>query len=248
MKEIDRIVAFLSKQFHEAGKDAAVVAVSGGIDSALSLSLTVRALGADHVVPILLPYAKQDMSDAETICTWNSIPRDQWIVRNIQNTADEAMKDLRIPESEHVRRGNVMARTRMIYVFDAAKALDALVVGTENKSEHFLGYFTRFGDAASDIEPISHLTKTKVRAMARELGIPQQILNKEPSAGLWQGQTDETELGFSYEEADKVIEALGKKNSLPKSLNATSMDNTTAKKIILQIQSQQFKHQVPYKI
>lgn len=107
--------------------------------------------------------------------------------------------------SDRVRLGNIMARTRMIVLFDLAKKNQALVCGTENKSEHLLGYFTRYGDQSSDIEPIVHLYKTQVFALAHYLKVPEQIIKQTPTAGLWPNQTDEGEFDFTYKEADQVL-------------------------------------------
>jgi NAD+ synthase len=137
-----------------------------------------------------------------------------------------------------------MARSRMIILFDLAKKNHALVCGTENKSENLLGYFTRFGDAASDIEPISHLFKTQVRELAEFLELPQEIINQPPSAGLWGGQTDEKQFGFSYEEADQVLYLyFEKKYSFDK---IKSLGFKYVEKIIDLVNANSFKHQVPY--
>lgn len=134
-----------------------------------------------------------------------------------------------------------MARTRMICVFDTAKELDALVCGTENKSEHYLGYFTRFGDAASDIEPISTLYKTQVRMAAVDLGIPEVFLTKAPSAGLWENQTDEGEMGFTYEDADRALAVLLGEST-------EEVDQNLLKKVDTVVKAQEFKRMVPYSL
>ena len=126
---------------------------------------------------------------------------------NIGKAVDELAATLGAADDQ-LRLGNIMARVRMICLYDLAKQLDALVCGTENKSEKYLGYFTRFGDEASDIEPIMHLYKTEVYELAKHLGIPGAIVAKPPSADLWSEQTDERELGFSYKEADQVLHVL----------------------------------------
>jgi NAD+ synthase len=127
----------------------------------------------------------------------------------------------------------------MIVVFDTAKRLDALVCGTENKSEHYLGYFTRFGDSASDIEPICNLYKTQVRELVVALGLPKVFLEKAPSAGLWAGQTDEQEMGFSYEDADRALAILLGESS-------EQIDPTTLSKVKKVMTAQAFKLEVPY--
>jgi NAD+ synthase len=158
---------------------------------------------------------------------------DNTIEINIGEMVDSVVDKLNIDES--VRKGNVMARTRMICVFDIAKKLGALVCGTENKSEHYLGYFTRFGDAASDVEPIAGLYKTEVWEMAKMLGLPEIFYTKEPSAGLWKGQTDEGEMGFSYTDADRVLRG-----------ETEGIDSEIIEKVQKMVAKNKFKLEVPY--
>ncbi len=207
---IQEIIDFLKKTYKAQEKARGVIAVSGGIDSASSLTLLTKALGAENVYPIFLPYKNQSTNLAKLAAEFNKIPEENWQEVNIAPMVEQFVEVLQIEDSEKIRLGNIMARCRMIVIYDLAKQLDALICGTENKSEKYLGYFTRFGDEASDIEPIVGLFKTEVRQLARELAIPREILEAEPSAGLWEGQTDEGELGFSYEEADKVLEELAR--------------------------------------
>lgn len=247
-QEITRITRFLTQTYAKHGIAHAIIAVSGGIDSAVSLSLLARAIPREHIFPILLPYGRQNMDDAKTVCVWNSLPKSQWIERNIQSPVNAFCSVLKISSNDHLRKGNVIARVRMIAVYDTAKEKRALVCGTENKSEHYLGYFTRFGDAASDIEPIAHMYKTEVRALAQELGIPQQILSKAPSAGLWSDQTDENELGFTYEQADQVLEHVIDKKKSPVSLVIEGLDQEIIQRVVQRIRQQSFKLEVPYSL
>jgi NAD+ synthase len=234
IKSAPDIVGLLKRVYAKQHKTKGVIAVSGGIDSALSLTLLTQAIGPANVYPLFLPYGEQSTQDAQAICEWNKIPKDNCWTVNIKPAVDLLSQSL---DATDFRKGNIMARIRMIVVFDTAKKLDALVCGTENKSEHYLGYFTRFGDAASDIEPICHLYKTQIRVLVRELGIPSIFLEKSPSAGLWDGQTDEAEMGFSYEDADKAIE---------KYLNKEEAVTEIEKKVYSQIEAMSFKHNVPY--
>jgi NAD+ synthase len=238
------LVSFLKDTYAKADKTQAVVAVSGGIDSAVSLTLLTEALGEDRVFPAFLPYHDQDMTDARQVTRWNKIPESNWHEIPIGQSVDQLAHNLLIDADDLVRLGNVMARMRMIAVFDLAKKLNALVCGTENKSEHYLGYFTRYGDGASDVEPILSLYKTQVRQLAEHLQLPDKFLEKPPSAGLWQNQTDEQELGFSYEEADLVLVQLtDQKKQLSE---VTGVDQQVAKRVTLRLESTRFKHQVPY--
>lgn len=156
----------------------------------------------------------------------------------------ELSRDKNFDRFEAVRLGNIMARTRMVILYDLAKKQNALVCGTENKSEHLLGYFTRFGDEASDLEPIRHLYKTQVLKLAKNLKIPEEIIKARPTAGLWTDQTDEGEFGFSYAEADQVLYLyFEKKISLTKILH---LGFKNAKKIIYFAKKNSFKQQTPY--
>lgn len=216
-------VEFIRTIFDQEKVDRAVVAVSGGIDSSVALVLTVKALGAENVYGLQLPYKNQETKNSDLILDFAKIPLKNRVKINIGKTVDGfGVKD-------RVRLGNIMARVRMIYSFDLAKKLNALVVGTENKSEKLLGYYTRFGDEAADIEPIVHLYKTQVRQLAGELKIPEEIINQTPTAGLWPGQTDEGDLGFSYKEADEYFQKKIKNN-----------------KIKLWLKGVDFKKRVPY--
>lgn len=223
MAEAEKIITFIKKTFQKERFKSVVIAVSGGIDSSVALVLTVKALGAENVYSLQLPYKNQETENSDLILDFVKIPLKNRVKINIGKIVDGfGVKD-------KARLGNIMVRARMIYCFDLAKKLKALVVGTENKSEKLLGYYTRFGDEAADIEPIIHLYKTQVRQLARELKIPEKIINQAPTAGLWPGQTDEGDLGFTYKEADQVLQ--GKKQNI---------------KVQQRLKQVDFKKRVPY--
>lgn len=272
-QEIKIIHQFLQTTFANSGKKRGVIAVSGGIDSAVSCTLLAQALGVESVFPLLLPYGDQSIEDSMALIDWLQIPERNRRVINVKSVVEELKKTAGLSSEiikqvqndiKKIRSGNLMARTRMILLYDLARELDALVCGTENKSEKYLGYFTRFGDEASDIEPIQHLYKTQVRELAVGLGVPDLILKKPPSAGLWQGQTDETELGFSYKDADRVLAVivdqkpellvqLVKKESDVERMSQSvaevlsdSVEVAIINAILLRVKSQWFKQVVPY--
>lgn len=245
---VARVVNFLQQSFAKQGKSQAVVAVSGGIDSALSFSLVTKALGAENVTAVLLPYQHQSMDDARLIVQHLQIPAGHLTEINIQPMVDEVARVLGVTEKEAVRLGNIKARCRMICVYDIAKQKNALVVGTENKSEHYLGYFTRFGDAASDIEPICHLYKTQVRQLVESLQLPAVFLKKPPSAGLWAGQTDEDEMGFTYTQADQVLYQLIDRKVAPDEIQIDQASKEVVQKVVAQVNNMKFKLEVPYSI
>ena len=194
---------FLRDEMRRVGFEQAVIGLSGGIDSALSTYLAVRALGREHVHCIMMPYktsSPESRSDAEEVIKDLGVSSE---VVDITPMADAyfAMNT----EMDNLQKGNVFARLRMIVLYDKSHSKKALVIGTSNKTESLLGYTTLFGDSASAINPIGDLYKTQVRQLSDELGIPRSILEKAPSADLWSGQTDEKEMGLTYDEADKLL-------------------------------------------
>lgn len=246
-KEIDRIVVFLERTFQKQKISKAVIGVSGGIDSATSLSLVVKAIGPENVTAIHMPYFQKKDPSIEELIEQLKIPKQNFQIISIKKPVDVIAKNLEIYTSSQigkVRFGNIAARVRMITLFDYAKKEQALVVGTENKSEHILSYFTRFGDEASDVEPIQHLYKTQIYQIVEKLKVPRSILTAKPTAGLWNGQTDEKEFGFSYEEADQVMYLKFEKKQ---SQSAIEKKFKNAPKILEWIQRNEYKHEVPYK-
>lgn len=246
--ESKRIVTFIQQTIQTAQAQVGVVAVSGGIDSAVSLTLAVQALGKERVVLVLLPMGPQLMTDAILMTTHLGFVPDQVVTHNIEPLVTALAAQLGVDSSDRVRLGNVQARLRMIVIYDLAKQRQGLVIGTENKSEKYLGYFTRFGDEASDIEPIQHLYKTQVQQLAQYLHLPEPILTKAPSAGLWADQTDEQELGFTYHEADLVLEQMIDHGvtDIESLTHLTGLTTDVVSLIKRRVDSQKFKGQVPY--
>src|SRR3989338_9674667 len=208
-KETEKIGKFISQTLKSTGLKNLVIGFSGGIDSTTSLYLSSKAIPSENIFIAHLYYFEPNISIINHICHILHIPPQNQYFLPIQKTVDELKNQLLITDYQlpirRIRLGNIMARIRMIILFDLAKKHNALVLGTENKSEHLLGYFTRFGDAASDIEQITHLYKTQVYELAKYLKVPEEIIKAKPSAGLWNEQTDEGEFGFSYQEADQVL-------------------------------------------
>lgn len=246
-KKIEReIVNFLTQTFKTAGFSDAVIGVSGGVDSAVVFALSVKALGADHVYPILLPYgmlSTQSTLDSMAVIEKFAVPLPHITRIDIKNAVDTISRDL---GTDTLRRGNIMARVRMTYLFDQAKKRNALVVGTENRSEYLLGYFTRFGDEASDVEPIMHLYKTQVYELGKVLEIPQSILDKPPSANLWPEQTDEKEFGFTYKDADQILAFLYDEKKTIDEVAAFGFDRDLILRVKQYRDRNAFKHALPY--
>ena len=198
------LTGFITDGNRSAGTEGMVLGLSGGVDSALSAALAVRALGPERVHAFILPYrdsSPDSRSDAEAVAeTFGMAPR----AIDISALVD-AYFDANEQDADNVRRGNLMARLRMSILFDQAKKLGCLVLGTSNKTEILLGYSTIFGDNASSLNPLGDLFKVQVRQLAEHLGVPERVTTKKPSADLWPGQTDEDELGFGYDMADQVL-------------------------------------------
>ncbi len=206
----DVIVAFIRSELEQTGFERLVVGLSGGVDSATVAFLAARAVGAESLLAVRMPY-RSSSPDSETDalrvvealgCRTERVEITAMVEPMLTLIGDGDAPALR------VRRGNVMARERMIVLYDRSAAFDALVAGTSNKTEALLGYGTLHGDMACAVAPIGDLYKTQLRAVAEHLGVPPQIVAKPPSADLWPGQTDEGELGRTYAELDRALFAL----------------------------------------
>lgn len=197
------ITRFIRKEITRSGFTRGVLGLSGGVDSSLVAYLAAAALGPENVLAVRMPYqtsAQSSLDDAQRVIDALGIRHETVEITPMVEPLFEAS-----PGIDATRKGNIMARQRMIVLFDRSMAERALVVGTSNKTEWLLGYTTLYGDSAAAIQPIGDLYKYQVRQLARALGVPQQIIDKAPSADLWPGQTDEGELGFTYDQADQVL-------------------------------------------
>lgn len=197
------LVRFLRSEAGKFGFSRCLLGLSGGIDSALAAALCVRAFGAQQVLGVMMPYRTSDPAsegDARTVAAAFQLATR---MVDISAMADGYLAQERI--EPRMRRGNVLSRCRMIVLYDLSVEWGGLVIGTSNKTEALLGYSTQFGDAASALNPLGDLYKHQVRQLARHMGLPAAVIDKPPSADLFAGQTDEQELGFTYEEADRLL-------------------------------------------
>ena len=250
--ESQRIITFIRQTLKREGFSRLVLGLSGGVDSAAAAFLATEAIGVDNLYIILLPCQNQDLTSAETVIKQLEIPQKNVVKIDITKFVEAVkQKTIIVPlfhcSIANILKGNLLARLRMIFLFDAAKRLNALVCGTENRSEHLLGYFTRFGDEASDIEPLIHLYKTQVYQLAEYLDIPDQIIKSQPTAGLWPGQTDEKELGFSYAEADEILHLYFDKKMKPEAIGIKCGRELT-RKVLKRVKENLFKHETPYSL
>lgn len=237
------LVGFIRSEITRSGFSRAVLGLSGGIDSALSCTLAAEALGAENVLAIRMPYetSSQDSMDHAQLLI------DQLGVKSMTFPITPMVEPLfaSFPKASRLRRGNAMARARMIVLYDQSEAFDGLVVGSGNKSEILLGYSTLYGDSACAINPLGDLYKTQVRQLARALGVPAEIVDKPPSADLWAGQTDEAELGFTYAEVDQLLDLLIDQRYSPEECVAAGFDASFVNGVVRRIQRNHFKRVLP---
>lgn len=223
------LVDFLSGRFADARYERAVVGLSGGVDSALSAHLAVAALGREQVLTLFMPYKDSDPDSGRHARLVAEQLGTTLLTINISPQVDIYFE--RYPDADQLRRGNKMARERMSILFDHSAAWNSLVVGTSNRTEILLGYGTLFGDTACSINPLAGLYKTQVFELASEMGVPDEIIRKPPTADLWKGQTDEDELGFTYSNADRVLHFMIDRKLDQEGLDAEGLDPKLVKKI-----------------
>jgi NAD+ synthase len=236
------LTSFIRDAVETSGTQGVVVGLSGGVDSSLSAALAVRALGPERVHGFLLPYrtsSAESERDARVLAEHLGVPHR---AIDISPMVDAYFRVE--PDAGPDRRGNKMARERMTILFDQAKKLDALVLGTSNKTEILLGYSTVFGDNASSLNPLGDLYKCQIWQLSRHLGLPSQLIDKAPSADLWPGQTDEGELGFSYELADEVLHLLFDMGLRPEEVVARGYEERVVQRIVALEQRFRFKRRL----
>lgn len=219
----DHIVAFIEETVADAGADGAVLGLSGGIDSTTVAHLAVEALGAENLKGLVMPgqVSREDnMSDAERVAEMLDIEYEVIEIRPIIEQFVGAYPDA---EGDDLAVGNARARTRGVLNYLVGNHENRLVLGTGNRSEAQVGYYTKYGDGAVDCHPIGNLYKVQVRQLARDLDVPEELVEKTPTAGLWSGQTDEEEMGLAYDTLDPIL-ALHVDGPLSASATAATLD------------------------
>ena len=237
------LTGFIRSEIGRIGLKRAVVGLSGGVDSALSCFLAAEALGPENVLAVRMPYrtsSRESLEHAQMVI-------DATGVRSLTVDITEMVEPYfaRFPEMDKRRRGNMMARARMMVLYDQSAAFGGLVVGTSNKTEILLGYSTLYGDSAYAINPIGDLYKTQVWQLSEAVGVPEVIIKKAPTADLWAGQTDEQELGFSYREADRLLYLLVDRRYTPQECIEEGFDEAFVQAVVRRMRRNHFKRLMP---
>ena len=237
------LTGFIHSEITRVGYSRAVLALSGGLDSALACYLAAEALGPENVLAVRMPYKASSPDSLEHA----RLVIDALGIQSRDVPITEMVDPLfaRFPEAGQLRRGNAMARARMIVLYDQSEAFGGLVVGTGNKTEILLGYTTLFGDSANALNPIGDLYKTQVRQLARALGVPEVIVAKPPSADLWKDQTDEGELGFTYAEVDQLLYLLVDQRYSPEDCVEAGFAADFVSKVVDRVRRNHFKRILP---
>jgi NAD+ synthase len=237
------LVGFVRSEVRRVGFKKAVLGLSGGIDSTLSAYVAAKALGPENVCGIRMPYST---SSTETMDHGALVANELGIRMMTVPIADQIDAYYsEFPDASRLRRANKMARERMTILYDQSATQEALVIGTSNKTELLIGYGTIHGDMASALNPIGDLYKTQVRALSAYMGVPAEIIIKHPTADLWVGQTDETELGFTYAEVDRLLARLVDERARPDELIADGFDPAFIGRIHRMIQTSHYKRRLP---
>jgi NAD+ synthase len=237
------LTGFLQTEITRAGFSRAVVGLSGGVDSSLACYLSAEALGPENVLAIRMPYKTSSPESMEHA---------QWViddlgVQSLTVPITEMVEPLfeRFPDMDRVRQGNVMARERMIILYDQSEVFEGLVVGTGNKTEILLGYTTLYGDSACALNPNGDLYKAQIRQLARSMNMPEAIIQKPPSADLWAGQTDEGELGFTYDDVDQLLYLLVDQRYSPEDCVEFGFAEEFVDEVVTRVRRNHFKRVLP---
>ena len=237
------LTGFVHTEITRTGMTRAVLNLSGGLDSALACFIAAEAMGPENVLAIRLPYrtsSPESLSDAQKVIDATGV---QSMTVEITDMVEPLFA--KFPDMDNTRKGNIMARQRMIVLYDQTAAFRGLAVGTGNKTEILLGYTTLYGDSACALNPIGDLYKTQVRQLSRAMGVPESLITKPPSADLWMGQTDEGELGFTYAEVDQLLYLLVDERYTPQELVDAGFAEPFVKAVVERVRRNHFKRVLP---
>ncbi len=240
-EDVADLTGFIRSTIQKIGCKGVVVGLSGGVDSATVTKLCVDALGPEKVLNVFMPSRVTPAEDYKTTSELSSMWGTEYRVVDVQPAVDALAAVLLSGRETPLERGNISARCRMIVLYNLAKKRDYIVMGTSNQSELMMGYFTKFGDGACDVTPLANMYKTEVRQIARIIGVPEPIIAKPPSAGLWEGQTDESEMGITYENLDGILYDMEQDRSDPQIAADTGLPLSEIERIRNQVASMEHK-------
>lgn len=240
---VKALTGFIREETSKAGFDRVILGLSGGLDSTVCACLAVRALGSRRVLTLILPYKNLDEEGVRHARLVARLLKIKFMEIDISPQIDLYFR--RYPTDNQVLKGNKMARERMSILYDFSAREKALILGTSNKTELLIGYGTIHGDMACGINPMGDLYKTQIRELGRHLKIPEEILVKKPTAGLWPGQTDEEEIGLTYEELDQILYRLVDLRQKPEEVIKIGFDRKKVKRIVEMIKKSEFKRKMP---
>lgn len=237
------LVGFVEDEIKKAGFSKVVLGLSGGIDSSIVAFLAAKALGPENVTGIMMPYkasSSASIEHAKLVAQKSGIKTE---LLEITDMVDSYFS--KFPDMSNLRKGNKMARERMSVLYDFSAKEGSLVLGTSNKTELLLGYGTQYGDMASAINPIGDLYKTQVWALSEHMGVPMEVVDKAPSADLWEGQSDEDDFGFTYAQADRILHMMVDERYTYEELNQEGYSDDFIKEIYKKIKYSQYKRKLP---
>ncbi len=240
-ENIKIIKEFIRDKVDKTNTEGVVLGLSGGLDSSTVLKLCIDALGKERVHCIIMPESaspKEDMKDARWLV-------DKWGVKSEEININSILEAFPVDSDNRLAYANLKARIRMCLEYYQANIENSLVVGTSNKSEILLGYTTKFGDSAADFLPMGDVYKTDVRQIAEKIGVPDRFLDKVPRAGLWEGQTDEDELGHTYKEIDKVLKGIERQENLGKIAERNGLTTESVEDIKNMVEKSTHKRKLP---
>lgn len=243
-KAIDFNVSFIKNELKKTGFNKLILGLSGGIDSAVTAALSVKAIGAENVSGVMMPYKNSRDESLEHAIQVADVLKIKYEIIEITQMVDAYFSNF-ATDADVLRRGNRMARERMCILFDLSAKYNSLVAGTGNRTELMIGYCTQYGDSACAFEPLGNLYKTEVKAIARELGIPDVIVEKNPTADLWEGQTDEAEMGISYIRLDEILYLMLDEKLEDKAIIKKGISLNEIEKVKQMIRRSEFKRNLP---
>lgn len=243
------ISTFIKQRMDNTKTNGVIIGISGGIDSAVAAYLAVSAVGPKKVYLFFLPdhvTSIEDREDVKALSKKLEVPLREIPIDRILTTFQEVLQEE--TQEREIHWANLKPRIRQNILYFYANKLNCLVVGTGNKSEAMIGYFTKYGDGACDIAPLIDLYKGHIVALAKSLGIPQKIIEKRPSAGLWEGQTDEEEIGMSYDDLDLILSTLERFKTVDSAIEKTRVKPSKVEKVQKMIEKSEHKRQGPLRL